>query len=400
MNDHSRTVFAIRLAEALHRFGTPTHRLEETMAHVMERIGLTGRFFSVPTGIFASVGPPEDLNTGLIRVTTADVDLEKLCDLDELGDAVIAGEVDVADGSRRVDLIVGRPARWRSAHQLAAFALSSAAAARFFGGGWRDVVVSSCVGLIVGVVVTETTRRVATRQISTIVAALMASALAAVATEYLVPISIYTTTLAGLIMLVPGLTLTTAITELATGNLVSGTSRLIGGGLTFLELGFGVALGSAVSRTFAIPSPLTSESLPEWTLWVALLVAPVGFTVILRARPRDLGWLAMGSALGFGGARIGSIVLGPELGALLGAVSLGVGANLFARYRHRPAAVMLLPGLILLVPGSIGFTSLSRFIAHDVMSGVGAAFSVALVATAIATGLLVANALVPPGRNL
>lgn len=370
------------------------------MGNVMGRIGLTGRFFSMPTGIFASFGAPEERNTSLIRVTTADVDLEKLCELDKLGDQVIDGEIDVAEGTRRIEEIIDSPARWRTGHMLAAFAFSSATAARFFNGGWREVLVAAIIGLAIGTVVSEIGRRESTRQISPIVAAALASALSTIAAHLLISISIYTTTLAGLVMLVPGLTLTTAITELATGNLVSGTSRLMGGALTFLEIGFGVALGSAVARLLPDIGYIVSVPLPDWTLWTALLLAPLGFIVVLRASPRDLLWITLASLLGFSGARVGAIVLGPELGALLGALSLGVAANLFARHVRRPAAVVLTPGLILLVPGSIGFGSLSRFIANDVMSGVEAAFSVALVATAIATGLLVANAIVPPRRNL
>ncbi len=370
------------------------------MVNVMKRIGLTGRFFSIPTGIFASFGPPEEHNTSLIRVTTADVDLERLCRLDELGDLVIDGRVDIQEGTRRVDAIVDGPSRWRSRHMLAASAFSSATAARFFNGGWREVAVAGVIGLVVGVAMSEVGRRESTRQISPIVASLLASALATLAAWLFAPVSIYTVTLASLIMLIPGLTLTTAITELATGNLVSGTARLMGGALTFLEIGFGVALGGAVARL--LPSmPLdTTIPLPEWTIGIALILAPAGFLVLLRARPRDLGWITLACLFSFGGARLGTILFGPELGALLGAVSLGVAANLFARTMKRPAAVALLPGLILLVPGSIGFGSLARFIANDVMSGVGAAFSVVLVATAIATGLLVANALVRPNRNL
>lgn len=366
----------------------------------MKRLGLAGRFFSMPTGIFASFGPPEDHTTSLIRATSADVDLEKLCSLDELGDLVIGGQIGVAEGTRRIQEILDQPSRWRSRHILAAFALSSATATRFFNGGWRELLVAGVIGLIVGIAMSEVGRRENTRQISPIIASALASALATLSAWLFAPVLIYTTTLASLIILIPGLTLTTSITELATGNLVSGTARLMGGVLTFLEIGFGVALGGAIGRLLPEMPLEATVPLPEWTVVIALLIAPAGFMVLLRARPRDLLWITLACIFSFGGARLGTILFGPELGALLGAISLGVAANIFARRMNRPAAVVLLPGLILLVPGSIGFGSLSRFIAHDVMSGVAAAFSVVLIGTAIATGLLVANALVRPNRNL
>src|SRR5580704_3030813 len=67
-NDDTAIAFAIKLGRALHEYGTPTYRLEAAMAAVVERFGLTGQFFAIPTGIFASFGAPEEQRTALIRV--------------------------------------------------------------------------------------------------------------------------------------------------------------------------------------------------------------------------------------------------------------------------------------------------------------------------------------------
>ena len=99
-----------------------------------------------------------------------------------------------------------------------------------------------------------------TRRVFEPVASLMAAALAVVTAQFVSPLSIYVTTLAGLIVLVPGLTLTTAMTELATRDLVSGTARLMGAVLIFLEIGFGVALGWQLTRL--APSPLVLAPTP------------------------------------------------------------------------------------------------------------------------------------------
>ena len=53
--------------------------------------------------------------------------------------------------------------------------------------------------------------------------------------------------LSALIVLVPGLRLVVSMNELATGNHVSGTARLVDTGMTFLSLGFGVALGQRLA---------------------------------------------------------------------------------------------------------------------------------------------------------
>jgi uncharacterized membrane protein YjjB (DUF3815 family) len=55
---------------------------------------------------------------------------------------------------------------------------------------------------------------------------------------------------------------------------------------------------------------------------------------------------------------------------------------------------------MLLVPGSLGLSSLAKFIERDVMSGVMTAFSMILIAVALVTVLLMANVIVPPRKTL
>ena len=62
--------------------------------------------------------------------------------------------------------------------------------------------------------------------------------------------------------------------------------------------------------------------------------------------------------------------LGAEGGACLGALAVGVAANGFARLFNRPAALMEVPGIMVLVPGSVGLRSLTALLSHDVMAGI------------------------------
>jgi uncharacterized membrane protein YjjB (DUF3815 family) len=59
---------------------------------------------------------------------------------------------------------------------------------------------------------------------------------------------------------------------------------------------------------------------------------------------------------------------------------------------------MMVPGIILLVPGSVGFRSFAMLLRHDVVSGIEAAFAMVLTATALSTGLLLANLVMPSER--
>lgn len=391
----------VALGTALHNAGSPAHRLEDAMVRLSKRLDLEGQFFSTPTAIFATFGDDADRSTRLVRVEPGDVDLERLGHLDDLIERVLAGSVRPRDA--RAELANAGPTtgRWSRPVQAASFALVSAGAACFFGGGLGEIVAAALVGLVTGILALAAERWPETGRLLYPVAGLLAALVAAAFHTIVGPIATFVVTLAGLIVLLPGMTLTVAMTELATRHLVSGSARLAGALMIFVTIGFGVGLGRriALSWTAAAPSA-PSATLPAWSEWVALVVVSLAFVVQFRARPRDAGWLFLAGALAVFGGRAGAQLLGAELGAFLGAVLVGVAGNLVSRWRSRPAALIHLPGLMLLVPGSVGFRSLSSLLSHDTVSGLQAGFTMALVAIALVTGLLVANVIVPPRRTL
>ncbi len=395
------TAFLMSLGRALHRFGAPAHRLEEALTRVSGRIGREGQFFATPTALFGSFGDGPDSETRLARADTGDVDLARLSDLDELLGALDRREVPLAAAQSHLEAILARPARYGDGLTTLCFGTASAAACRFFGGGWREIAVTAVIGLLIGGLAAVAGRRPVLGRIFEPLAAFLAALTAVAAASFLAPLSIHVAMLGGLIVLIPGLTLTVAMTEISTRHLVSGTARLTGALVLFATIGFGVALGTKTGGFFlGDPPAVRPIPLPVWTEWVALMVAPLSFTVLFRARPRDAGWILAAGGVAFIGARFGAGLLGPELGAFLGALLVGGAGNLFASRLDRPACVPLLPGIMLLVPGSLGFQSLSSLLANDVVSGMETAFRMTIVAVALVTGLLMANVAIPPRRAL
>lgn len=396
-------VFLEKLGRALHRYGSPAHRLEEAMTEVARRLGLRGQFFSTPTAIFASFETDHAdrrHDTVLLRVEPGDVDLEKLSWLDVVVSRVVRGELAPRQAAAAVDALEEAPHRYGAGLTTAAYAAVSASAACFFGGGWRELLAAGGVGILIGLLALAVGRFPSAGRVFELLSATLAAFVTAVSAE-LAGVAPQIVTVAGLIVLIPGFTLTVAMTELATRHLVSGSARLSGAALVFLVIGFGVALGKRLGEALVgAGAAVVPETLPRWAEAVALAVAAAGFTVLFRAHPRDAGWVLAGGTVAYAGSRLGAALLGPELGAFMGAALVGVASNAFARWRDRPAAIAQLPGLMLLVPGSIGFRGVSSFLAHDALSGVQSAFTMALVAIALVTGLLLANVLVPPRRAL
>jgi len=98
------------------------------------------------------------------------------------------------------------------------------------------------------------------------------------------------------------------------------------------------------------------------------------------------------------GGRAGAATLGVELGTFAGALAVGVASSVYERLTQRPAAVVSVPGILLLVPGSVGFRGLTSLIDRQAVAGIETIFSMILTAVALVAGLLIAAVVVPETR--
>ena len=391
----------LELGRAFQSFGIPAHRFEEALSQIARRLGLEGQFFALPTAFFASLGKDGHHWTFIQRSPSGNADLAKLSDLQTTTDALIEGRLTTPEARLRVQAIVAAPDRWGLGTTILCFGLGSAPAALFFGGGWREMLLTGFLGTLVGLSAVILSRNEGSARLAYPVAGTLVGFLALVAAARIPHVSPQVLTLGGLIVLLPGLRLVVSMNELATGNLVAGTARLVDTAMTFLSLGFGVALGQRLATPWleqalrGTPLPLPGYAMP-----LALALAAGAFVVIFKARSRDFPWILAACGLAFYGAREGSALLGPEFGVGLGAFALGLGSNLYTRFKRRPSVVTLLPGLMVLVPGGLGFKGLEFIIQKQLMMGLDTAFQALFVAIALLTGLLLAHAAVHPRTAL
>jgi uncharacterized membrane protein YjjP (DUF1212 family) len=394
-----RVGFVLRLGRALHAYGTPSHRLEDTLVRVSDRLGVSGQFFATPTSIFASFGAVEQQHTHLLRLEPGDTNLEKLAAIDQIGGDVIAGRLSPAEGSAAIDAVESMPSRYPAALTLIAFGLVSAAAARFLGGGLREIGVASLVGILTGTLALATQRFRSWRRVFEPLAACAGGAAVTLASRAVGGAAFSIAAVAGLLILLPGLTLTIAMAELAARHLVAGTARLMGAVGAFLAIGFGVAVGSRLALFVTGPMPpVVPVPLPPWTEMLALLIAPLAMTVLLRARPSHAPSILAVVVLGFFAGRFGSALLGPELGIVVASFAAAIASNAIARALDRPVSITLVPALLLIVPGSVGFRGLASLVDRQTVSGIETAFRMVLMLSALVVGLFAAQAVAPSRR--
>lgn len=400
-----REAFIIRAAEALHAFGTPAHRCEERMAALASHLQVVTHASFSPTALLMSFGEAPNIRTVMRRVEPGTVDLGRLVEVNTVLDGVLDAGLHPAVGRSRLDHIANANSKntGYSVYTVTiAFALTCASAAVLFGGGIVELAVAAGIGLLLANVARFMRKRAQLAPLFEPFAAFVAGGLSHALSQTVLPHADGLVALASLIALVPGLSFTVAMVELATRHLVSGTARLAGAGATFLTISFGVALGRSVSDALFMGPTATVDAmpLPAWVTIVAVLLGAISFGVLFNAGRREFVWIVAAGAVGTLGAHFGVLWLGRELGPFLGALAVGLLANFYANGGRRPSLVVLIPGILLLVPGSVGFRALDLLLAHDVIAGVQTGFETLIVATSLSAGLLVANGLLPNRRGL
>jgi uncharacterized membrane protein YjjP (DUF1212 family) len=409
---NTRIAFLLELARRLHQYGTTAPRLEMAVAGAAQRLGLIADVWSSPTAViisFADVEQGDDgiaQSTQVMRLSPGDVNLARLCEADAIADRVIAGELELREGFRRLRALGVPDTRRAQAGTILSYGLSGASiAALFLHSAWVDLVVAGGIGLIIGWITVLAGSRPRLAVASDLICALVATTVATVVSAFVVPLAIKSVVLASLIILIPGMSLTTAVREISSQHLVSGMARMGGAMSTLLKLTFGTVAAAQLcaavgihARDYALPP------LPPWTDYPALLVGAVAFAILFRAARRDwlvvIGAVVVGYlATRWGGAMSGSLPAAP-FGVFLGALLLGALSNLYARFAHRPGAVIREPGILLLVPGSVGFRSMSFLLERDAPLGIDTALLLLTLLVSIVAGLMLGDLLVAARRSL
>lgn len=403
----ARIGFVVELARRLHEYGTAAPRLEDVVNLVSARLGLACNVLSTPTSIVMSFSDPAREDglaeiTQVVRVPPGEVNLERLCRVDEIADQVIDGSLDLAAG-RRCLREVGQTRRSRGyeVRLVASYGVSAASIAAILHTGWSGIAAAGLIGLLIGLVYLASTGRPNIAAAAEALSALLATLIATAIAVYVVPLAVRSVVIASLIVLMPGMTLTTAVRELSSQHLISGTARMMGALATLLKLAFGTLAAAQFCALIGwVPAGTPEIGVPRWTEWGAVIAGGCAFAVLFGSPRRYVPVVVAAVALGYVCAQLGGVYVSPAFGVFVGGLAIGAASNVFARVMQRPGALVREPGIILLVPGSVGFRTLSFVFERDVLLGIDTAITLVTLLVAIVAGLLFGDLLVPPRRSL
>jgi uncharacterized membrane protein YjjP (DUF1212 family) len=390
-DDDSVRALLARLGAAMVATGQPVSDVEDELARVSAALGYPDvQIGASPTGVILNLASGaastfEGVNGGLRLDQSAEV--RAICH------RLLLSTVTVSEASEELLNLRNRPPRYPEwLANLGWIAIAVGIALILQPGGAN--VAFAAVGAVVVVALFRLGQRyslIATL-LPTLAAFLLACGVFAAANAELLDGPLRTL-LPPLAVLLPGALIVTAMSELAAGDMVAGTSRLAFGLVQLLLFTLGIV---AASHVVAVPAgELTNirvDTLGWWAAPLGLILISVGIGVLESPPVRLLPWITVVLVLAFAAQSFGQHVGGAVLGSFLGAVAASLGSSLVEAVRpNLPRLVVFLPAFWLLVPGSLGLLSATALIANADGGGANAA-GVASVVYAIAVGLLVGAA--------
>ncbi len=403
----ARIAFVVELAERLHSYGTTAQRLEGAVTAVAQKLRLECEPWSNPTGLILTFSDPnrplgDSDTTRVIRLPPGENDLYRLSETDRIAEEVMAGRLDLAAGHAALEqLDRPRSKRWR-AMQVVAYGLAAGAVASLLRLPWLDIGVAAVNGLMIGLLVDISGSRPRFKEALEAIAAMFAASMTVLVASFIAPLNQNTVIIASLIVLLPGLALTNAVNELTSQHLVSGTARFAGALTTVVKLAVGTVIALYLTDLIGLqPQIRASRPQEAWVEWCGIAVAAYAFAVLFRAHRSDYPKVMAAAAGGYLISRFVGLAWGSPAGIFLAALTLTAVGNAYARWGNRPGAIIRVPGIIMLVPGSVSLRGLLSMIQQqDVNVGQDAVLAVLNILLALIAGLIFGNLLLPARRNL
>jgi uncharacterized membrane protein YjjP (DUF1212 family) len=388
--------FLRTLAQALHISGMPAHDLEHHLNAMGLRLGVHVDSFAVLTMLTLNITAGDGTQrVEMLRLPVYDYNMARLIALEKLIRKV-DGLGHLASCESEVEAIMNTPPLWSGVSFIGLGFLLSASVAVLLGGGWVELLCGGLTGMLfVGGYLALA--RVPRLKPTTPVVLCALSAFSAHALGLLFPQQTpFISAVAGVVLLLPGFTLTIAMSELATQNLLSGTGRLAGVFLLLFMMVAGLLIGTQISlHLLPLQSPGVLVPLPASFVWLAIAALGASMLAVLQAPLRSVHVLISGSLLAWAVFSLVSAVLGNVVGALAGALAVATASHLYTALTGQPDILMKIPGLIALVPGSMGFRGVHALTESDTFTGLNLMTDMLLIGAVLAVGLLLADNIAP-----
>lgn len=387
--------FLEELSRALIASGNSVSETERILRGVAESQNVEVEVSVLPTMLIIKAGG-ETSRMSLAAQSPGVMPLHQVTKIYRLIDDVRSGGTEISDALGELREIVGGPHRFGRYGMFLGYLLLSVGIAFLIQPDLNLVVYSSLLSVISGALIVL---GYGNRRLSLIMPVLASFTVSGVA-FFLIRAGAVTGNLTlivpPLIYFIPGVTLTTGIYELASGELVSGSSRVIYGCMLLLLLVFGVLMGMQINGFPQEEFAAIKISTLSYSPYIGAVLFAAGIYLFLSVYRSDFPWILLVLYTALVGQQLGNTMGGGLLGAFLGALSMTLVARAIEMAGKTPHFVTLYPAFWFLAPGSIGFIGLANLLGKNYLTSIAEITLFSMTVIAIALGLLVGALLTEP----
>ncbi|WP_430810172.1 MULTISPECIES: threonine/serine ThrE exporter family protein [unclassified Carboxylicivirga] len=381
--------FIVELGKALHVYGVPSYKSEMYLTEIAEKKDINGSFMDLPTWInYVFYEDEENTYNHVERVKPGEINLGGYSRVVEITNDVIDNKLSFAEASLAIKKLNKAKIGYNTFIELIGFMIAAASFCIILNTNWLSVAVSGALGAIVyGITVWSRYSSYLHSTVESMIS-FMATLTAGLLSKVLPDLNISMTVLSSIIIFVPGLSLTTALEEITSRSLVSGTAKLFDALVSLFKQFFGVVLGLAILPLFTDLNPhIEAGNIPSGVNYIAILFFAMGLIPVFKVRAKDVPLAVLTAFICFLTTSLLNFT-GLVVSIFVGTIVAVATSKLFAHLTKTPRLVFLIPGIFMLVPGSKAFIGLSTLFIDKQVSDTSMGEQVLYIFMGIIGGLI------------
>ncbi len=366
--------------------GGEVRRVEDTISILCRAYGAShADVFTITSSIVVTVRFEEgEPLTQTRRMASQNTDLSKLAKLNALSRDICAclkTSEQIKEELEKINTENTKPVL-----MMCAWAMVSGAFAMFFGGNIWDGICSAVVGIFVCIFKTVLSKYLRQNYIIIILCSLFGGVLGECCSKMFEDISPFFINIGNIMLLIPGIALTTAVRDMFSGDTISGLLRTAEAMLVSLMIAWGFAM-------FSVSGGISDAITNQWIQLACAFVGSLGFAVLFNCYLKNT---IISSVLGFLGWGIVLLIqnsgISEYIAYFAAAMFITLCAEIMARVNHCPATVFFVVGTIPLIPGKALYTTMHYALMENWRGFFGQGLATALYAVAIAAGIVIVTA--------
>jgi uncharacterized membrane protein YjjP (DUF1212 family) len=385
--------YIVELGKALHIYGIPSYKIQSYLTEVAQNKGITGSFMDLPTWINYVFYDDKNSYNYIECIPPGSLNLGAFSRIDELTNKVIDSKIEESAINEELNIIHAKTKEINHYSLTLGYTVAAGAFSLMMGTNWVSFAFSLLLGAITYLLVFLATKSKYVENVFESLCALVVTIISCLLTLVFPDFNLGLTILASIIIFIPGLAITTALEEITSKSLVSGSAKLFDAVIVLFKQFFGVILGLGL-MTSLIDIDLTHyvSNMPKWTLFCAIPIFSITVLPIFQVRKKDVFFGVLTGVLAFFITVFLSSGLGILVSTFIGTLAVVGISRLFGRISKTPKSVYLTQGIIMLVPGSKSFMGLSNsFFSPSITASANIFEEVAFILMAIIGGLLFAG---------